>query len=402
MDVKPNADKQIRYQGVTMGCDPELFFERGGQIIGAEKVIPEKGLDSKRTDPREYGVDKEKAFVLDGVQVELNPNPHYCRGGMGLELRTSFRTLRAHLAGMKDIKASFRSVVEVDPKELDSLSDRAKILGCAPSKNLYDTQAKITVDPEKYLKRSAGGHIHIGLNDDTNFPALKQLMPYREEVLVPLMDCLVGLPSVFVDRDPLAAERRKVYGRAGEYRLPEHGLEYRTLSNFWLRSYQTMSMVFGLTRLAVSVAATSYVRRTPPGRVGPKAKPYENWDAAEELIGGVDLELVMKAINGSDLTLAKQAWKPVQNFITEHVKSDKAVGGDTGLNAELLGPFGYFTDKIEKHGIEYWFPQDPIEHWCAMPDQYAGNGWEAFMANKVALEAAGQKSDFTTVYGGKR
>ena len=382
-----NAGKQIHYQSCMMGSDPELFFERGGQIIGAERVIHEGHLDSTAMPEDEMGrlFPKPKAFVLDGVQIELNPRPHTCRGHMALELRTSFRALRRHLEGMKDIKATFRSVVELDPKELDSLSDKAKILGCAPSKNLYDSVASISIDPTTYTKRSAGGHIHIGLtSDELN---LNALMPYREEALVPLMDCLVGLPSVFVDRDPLAAERRKVYGRAGEYRLPDHGLEYRTLSNFWLRSYQLMSMVFGLTRLAVSVAAMTHVSKS--------------WDATSELLGNVDLELVKTAINGSDIKLAKKAWVPVSEFIYEHVYGGGAYA-NTGLCRTLLEPFGYFVQKIEEKGIEYWFPQDPIEHWCNMPDNYRGNGWEGFLTNRVIPEAAGRVSDFKTVYDGSK
>lgn len=397
--MKLQGDKQVLYHACWLGCDPEMFFEKGGQIIGAEKVVGEEGLSDKGT----YG--KQKAFVLDGVQIEMNPNPSHCRANLCNELQVHFRTLRDHLKNMKGVTASFRSVVEVNKAELDSLSDKAKALGCAPSHNLYDSKATVSVNGAEYNKRSAGGHIHVGMvtpykEGNVMFRSTNRvdLLPYREE-LVPLMDCLVGLPSVFVDRDPLASERRKVYGRAGEYRLPPHGLEYRTLSNFWLRSVPLTSMFMGLSRLALSTLATKYYADqydtayylklyAPGGHYGKlgaldNAAYYEGlkktneaalWDAPGALLETVDLGLVQRAINENDLTLATEAFKPVRAFIERHVKH-----GDYGLNARLLPAFTEFVGKIQDHGIEYWFPQDPIEHWCNAPEGHTSTGAESFL-----------------------
>ena len=363
---------QVLYHSLIFGCDPELFFEQNGRVIGAEKVIAEAGLSSKGGNNGCYG--KDRAFVLDGVQVELNPSPHHCRANLGNELSASFRALKQHLAGMKDITASFRSVVDVDKAELASLSEKAKVLGCAPSLNMYDKAATVSVNAATYTKRSAGGHIHIGFGESMYRP-IPHIMPHREE-LVPLLDVLVGLPSVLVDRDPHAAERRQVYGRAGEYRLPAHGVEYRTLSNFWLRSYQLMSMVMGLTRLAASVLLT---KLAPPAAYYCYF-PSKPWNAPATLLRSVDLELVREAINTNDLMLAKKAFEPVQAFIRAHV-----LHGDLGLNAALLDDFSYFTKVVEEKGIEYWFPQDPIDHWCNLPEGHTC-GWEHFLANKVRID----------------
>lgn len=362
---------QVIYHSLMFGCDPELFFEQNGRVIGAEKVIAEAGLSSKSGGNNScWG--KDRAFVLDGVQVELNPRPNYCRASLGNELSASFLALKQHLAGMKDITASFRSVVDVDKAELASLSEKARVLGCAPSLNMYDKAATVSVNAATYTKRSAGGHIHIGLDRNIGL-SVAHIMPYREE-LVPLLDVLVGLPSVLVDRDPHAAERRQVYGRAGEYRLPAHGVEYRTLSNFWLRSYQLMSMVMGLTRLAASVLLTKH---DPPVAY---SYPSKSWDAPATLLRSVDLELVREAINTNDLMLAKKAFEPVQAFIRAHV-----LHGDLGLNAALLDDFSYFTKVVEEKGIEYWFPQDPIDHWCNLPEGHSC-GWENFLAKKVRID----------------
>ena len=50
----------------TLGCDPELFFSKGGKIVGSEKVLPEDGLTNT---PRWAGELTHKGVVLDGVQV---------------------------------------------------------------------------------------------------------------------------------------------------------------------------------------------------------------------------------------------------------------------------------------------------------------------------------------------
>lgn len=65
-------------------------------------------------------------------------------------------------------------------------------------------------------------HIHIGYDD----PA-----PEKSIKLVKYLDLCLGIPSVLYDHDTF---RRSLYGQAGSFRLPEYGLEYRTLSSYML------------------------------------------------------------------------------------------------------------------------------------------------------------------------
>src|SRR3990167_11232915 len=231
--------------GCSLGCDPEFFFTREGKIIGAERVIPEEGLQSTYS-----AYSKLKALVLDGVQVELHTSPGSCREGQASQISHAFRVLRDHLKTMENVQTSFEGVVTVPRHELNTLSEKSKILGCASSLNYYDKRAMVGIkNPATYQKRSAGGHIHLG-------SLAPQVFKVRER-LVPLLYILLGNQCVLIDRDPNAALRRKHYGRAGEYRLPKYGLEYRTLSNFWLRSYPLFSLVMGLTKLSASIWRTN-------------------------------------------------------------------------------------------------------------------------------------------------
>jgi hypothetical protein len=45
------------------------------------------------------------------------------------------------------------------------------------------------------------------------------------------MDLYLGVPSVLMDQ---GEQRKKMYGAAGAHRVKSYGVEYRTLSNFWI------------------------------------------------------------------------------------------------------------------------------------------------------------------------
>lgn len=348
-----------------LGCDPEFFFERGGQVIGAEKVLtPDRKIVSTSFGYNGPSGSTAEKFVLDGVQVELNPRPNTCRANLGNEIAAAFRALRVHLKDMGDVKASFKTVVEVSQVELDSLSDKAKVFGCAESLNTYDKKACVGVDASTYLKRSAGGHIHLGFSGD-------QLMMAARERLVPILDAFVGNTCVLIDRDPEQAERRKVYGRAGEYRLPKHGLEYRTLSNFWLRAYPLMSMVMGLSRQACGILYTTVL-----GEEGEfAAQKFAGWDAAGALLSCVDLEKVRIAINTNDRDLALENFEGVKRFITNHVGQSY-----TGIGVGNLSAFELMVNRVHQEGIEAYFPVDPMTHWCRLANGH-GHGFESFLYN---------------------
>lgn len=345
---------------VTLGGDPEFFFERGGKVIGAEKVLSEDGVKVKMEGSAEF-----KAFVLDGVQVELNPRPHTCRTGLGQEISLAFRTLREHLEKLEGgVSASLKTTIDLDKEELDSLSDKSKVFGCAPSLNLYDQEAKIEVDASTYLKRSAGGHIHLGLG-------LGSTLFQNRQSLIPILDVLLALPCVLIDRDEGNVERRKHYGRAGEHRLPRHGLEYRTLSNFWLRSFPLTSFVMAQARLACDVLAMEVMRKNP-------SVSWNLWPSSSSLLKEVDMRAVQEAINLNDLDLAKECWEPVSAWLSEHTQVYT-----TGLVAHTLPAFSYFAEKVQKQGIEAWFPDDPITHWCNLSCSDNHGGWESFLRDTV-------------------
>lgn len=369
--------KQINYQVVSFGADPEFFFQdKSGSVIGAEKVLPKEGVrDMSRTykvitnpdtGALEYARDAageriveikpsgtHKYIIIDGVQAEFNVVPNVCRQSFSNNLAICFRKTAEQIGG-KDIVASFAQTVTVDKEEMQTLSREAQQFGCAPSKNAYGLTKVAIKDASKYYSRSAGGHIHIGHGGSQEV----QIILRNTDVTVPILDIIVGNTCVLIDRDKGNIERRKNYGRAGEFRLPKHGLEYRTLSNFWLRSYQTMSLVLGLVRFAVSVAGDEVV--------------------SKELLALVDIEKVAKAINENDAVLAQENFDKIKEFI-----ASIGVTGTTDtvfpLQGERVAQFEYFAKK----GLDHWFKDDIMTHWVKH-DYHVLNGWEQFLDRIVA------------------
>ena len=372
----PDLVKLCSAPSFTFGADPEFFFAKEGEIIGAERVINNAGLWANYSKSGYGG-----AMVLDGVQVEIHPMPASCRASVGGSIAESFRALKDHLVNQKysGITASFKQVIEVPKRELDALSERSRTLGCGRSENIYgNTSIELAnINAAEYRTRSAGGHIHIGFPLDyakgrlpnRSYESLGYRYPLNR--FVPLLDVVVGNTCVLLDRDPGQKERRKLYGRAGEYRTPPYGVEYRTLSNFWLRGHPLFSFVLALCRFSGAIMMAN-------------GKYQPDYEAA--LMTSVDLEMVPRAINENDFDLAMRTWVKVKEFIQAHVQErDTAEWAyDISSNLTICPNDLEATDYVIAKGIDHFFKEDPVEHWAGLKDCH-GHGWEAFL-DKVVKE----------------
>lgn len=394
-----SATEQKVYQkmGVNykarMGCDPEIFIRnKEGTLVGAEKVLPKGGINANYG--RQTGKEGGKV-IIDGVQAELNPAPQTCRAYMGQAIQACLLQLEKTL-NKQGYEVSSDRVVQVPQEELESLSAENQRLGCGPSKNAYDTSATVKVTDKNKLMRCAGGHIHI----ETDQP--------RPEIMVPLLDLFVGNTSVLLDRDPMQVERRKMYGRAGEYRLPSHGIEYRTPSNYWLRSFQLMGFVMGLSRMALrlsnwdlfnSTEDFTYTTKHVTDALGYTMRYEYEWTPRPEapaeqaliwLAENMNQKQVAEAINKNDFDLAMKNWQVTKEFVRLFIKDNptpKASNDWFPLWPNMLDAFDYFVEK----GIDYWWPEkDIIKAWKKLDSTEAthghGNNWEGWFHKTVIPE----------------
>ena len=198
----------------------------------------------------------------DASMLELAMPPvdvsHYHNNHRGTiaTLQTVYNNALAHARGLlpADTTLSCEAAVEYTDEELER-DPYASVLGCSQSNNLY---TGFTPVPSEYENntRYGGLHINFGRNAGSTFTP--------SEVL--LLDASLGLLSVAEHEQPFKeqmVERRKYYGRAGEYRLKDFGnrvagLEYRTLP---ASTWETMGAqgIFDALQLAGRTLVSSLV-----------------------------------------------------------------------------------------------------------------------------------------------
>jgi len=118
--------------------------------------------------------------------------------------------------------AELRAVPCVEYTDEELAKDAyASEMGCSPSQTIYDTVPTPEAYPDN--KRYGGTHINLAMHNEGDV---------QEMVLK--LDYALGLNSVVYHEDGMHEEmkdRRRVYGRAGEFRIKPFGFEYRTLPN---------------------------------------------------------------------------------------------------------------------------------------------------------------------------
>jgi len=327
----------IRTYMVKFGCDPEFFIEIENKVTGSEKIIPKKGIENN-TNFNSASVRNGTKIKRDGVQCEINTRPMACRAHVHNEIVAAFMTLKKHLG---DAKVISNQVIKMDKKVLDSLSKEARKFGCAPSRNAYtETTNKINVSASRYLYRSAGGHIHIGKSEGYGSQTTRIFSNIPR--LVRMFDIVVGCTGTLLDRDIWAKERRKVYGKAGDYRLPTHGFEYRTLSNFWLNDHILQSLMMGLCRTACEMKMSGWDEHI--------------FKATEEL----DIETI---INKNDINGAIEVFNIMEQFYNLLPNYDHFP-----LNQSTTNPFRY----LFMHGFKGRGYGNLIDYWCGRKEGHIG------------------------------
>ena len=217
---------------LTVGCDPEVFFHNGTEHVPAIGLV---GGTKEEPRPVPFGAVQE-----DNVMAEFNITPASNADGFAHNVYMVLNTIE-EIANANACMVSEYPSATFNKKYLKS--EQAKTFGCDPD---FDAWKLGEVRKVPRLRNSgvrcAGGHVHVGfLADDP------EGLGFRLE-LVQTMDLFLGLWGVFHDRDRI---RRKYYGQAGAFRPKPYGIEYRTLSNFWIMSNGTRHEVFVRTQAAV-------------------------------------------------------------------------------------------------------------------------------------------------------
>ena len=218
-------------KNVTLGADPELFLERDGEIISAEGLIGGTKANPKKIS--DYG-----HFVQeDNIMIEFNIPP----SDTAEDFVSNINQVKDYLEALATIQSgalNYSASAIIDEKYLQT--DQALLFGCEPDLNVWERASNLIPDANSSL-RTCGGHIHIGYDNPTQ---------QVSEQIVKAMDCILGLESLSLDPDK---RRRKMYGQAGAFRFKKYGVEYRTLSNFWITDDKLINWAYEKTLEAIEL-----------------------------------------------------------------------------------------------------------------------------------------------------
>lgn len=204
---------------IMIGADPELFVSYNGEFVPACGMVP--GTKAK-PHPVNNGT-----VQVDGLALEIGINP----ANNSRRFSGDLVSVMDQLVFMLPDGHAFTEASSATFKDLywDALTEDDKRLGCEPDFDAYTLSENPSPrDQPKF--RVAGGHVHVGWTNgaDVTDPAHLQACAR----VARNMDIYLGVPSIVEDKN--GSLRRNMYGAAGAFRPKSYGMEYRTLSNYWL------------------------------------------------------------------------------------------------------------------------------------------------------------------------
>lgn len=227
------------YTAGLTGSDPEVFaFTATNKVIPAWKYLKFGSKDTRGA-----------TIYYDGVQAEFTVSADHCHNYVTDHIQAQLVSLQS-LLKQYDPTAELcaQDVVRLDTDTLLTSADEHIMLGCSPSKNAYPGVRRIDIgDPRQHPYRYAGTHLHMSVSGYPNKPS------WWPDGVVVAMDKICGLLLTALGRDMENPERRKTYGRAGEYRLPGPAhlrLEYRTPGAFLLHHPALFNFAADMARSA--------------------------------------------------------------------------------------------------------------------------------------------------------
>lgn len=220
-----------------IGTDTEVFL-----MDQKQQLVPAVGLvGGTKAKPRPLDEDGT-AVQEDNVMLEFNTIP---AENVEQWLSNVNHALMLIIDEMKQKKLVLSYSPSVVFSEDQLKTRQAQEMGCDPDYSAWTLLENPGQSPRSLKNiRTAGGHIHVSFRYKGKLPERVQFMN-----LIRMMDLTLGVPSVILDDDD---RRRNFYGIAGAHRIKhEDRVEYRTLSNFWLRNDTLKRWVYNNTAFAV-------------------------------------------------------------------------------------------------------------------------------------------------------
>ena len=295
-------------KNITIGCDPEF--------VAIDAGIPISAL-SLTTGRKENPILLRKGKLLaDNVNIEINVEP----SAKFEVFESNFKSVI--LEAEQTVGHELHAIASICYPDNILENPEALAFGCNPDMNAFSLYLQFPPEVASLSTfRTTGGHIHLGMNSDEHDYLNDDMGKIRA---IQMMDAVVGLPMVYVDTDPSAPDRRKLYGLAGSHRPTVYGVEYRALSSFWTRSPLLTKLVFLLSQAAVSIAKDKKL--------------------SQKILRSIGTDELQRAINVSNRGLCKELF---DSNVAEYIE-----------DPETLDVFANVTRDLDKftnsHIISAW------------------------------------------------
>jgi len=226
----------------SFGSDPEFMIVKDGKYKSAIGII--QGTVDNRIEINGH------EFYYDNVLAECAIKPSCSKE----ETIANFNECLQLFAEMvHPFQITPQAAQHYDRDQLQHPD--ARKVNCDPEFCPYTmSMAKGPIEEITYgTLRTSGGHIHLGNEylTEGNNGILAMYM----------MDLFLGAPSLWLDKDPTSRTRREMYGAAGRYRAKSYGMEYRSLSNFWLQSPRFVEFVYDVSEFVTDFVVSGHANK---------------------------------------------------------------------------------------------------------------------------------------------
>lgn len=220
---------------ITIGTDPELFVrdKTTKAFVSAHRYFP-------GTKHEPFAV-RSGAVQVDGVAAEFNIEPASTSVDFQTRIHDVIGVMNTILKNQnEDFELIAAPTAIFDKAYFNTLPEVCRELGCSPDFDAW------TGEPNQKPKtdepfRTGAGHIHIGWLPDSDADITDDGYLGLCRDIVKNMDASLFIMSHAWDDD---RKRRTLYGAKGAFRPKVYGLEYRVLSNAYLRDFSVQDWVF--------------------------------------------------------------------------------------------------------------------------------------------------------------
>jgi hypothetical protein len=238
----------------TIGTDPEFFLEKGDELVSSQSAKIQ-GTKHEPVTLKCGGTIQRDNVAVEFATVPANDGNDFVDKVKSCLVDTYAMLPEGHEL-IVEPSATFDAVHLTDPE--------AQEFGCDPDFNAYT----VSMNEKPWCGdsgfRSCGAHIHVGClgSDGKAIKGLEFLLKFDGKInAIKAMDLFHGTISTVLDNSNAAVKRRELYGKAGAHRPTDYGVEYRVLSNYWMKSPELVMLMDALTRDAMALIVNNKLQK---------------------------------------------------------------------------------------------------------------------------------------------